>query len=92
MKTTEEKALVTISNKWGLHARVSFKVASSAKGFDADITLEKDGNMANAKMMDELLMLCAQYGDTVLVRASGPQGREAVEALAEILRSCAEGE
>lgn len=83
----EEAVCVTIVNKWGLHAKASFQLASMAVGFEARITVEKDAMAADAKKMDELLMLCAGAGEAIWIKAQGPDGRQAVESLAGLVRA-----
>ncbi|MDH5508968.1 MAG: HPr family phosphocarrier protein [Nitrospinota bacterium] len=78
---------VKLGNKWGLHARASFMLASAAMGYQADIIVEKDGAAADAKRMDELLLLIAKAGDTLLITATGPDGPEAAEKIVGMIRS-----
>ena len=83
----EAAALVTIVNKWGLHAKASFAMASMAAGFEARITVEKGDMSADAKKMDELLILCAGPGDGIRIKAEGPGARRAVDNLVRLVRS-----
>lgn len=85
--TVESQARVTLVNKWGLHARASFRLASMAMTYESRIIVEKEGSAADAKKMDELLLLIAQAGDTLMIKAIGPDGPEAVENLASLIQS-----
>jgi phosphocarrier protein HPr len=71
-----------ILNQRGLHARASAKFVKCAEGFDASITVSKDGETVPATSIMGLMMLAASIGTSVTVEASGPQAEEAVEALA----------
>jgi len=85
--TKQAQMRVTIKNKWGLHARASFRLASMAMNFNARITLEKNEQAADAKKMDELLLLTAGPGDEIIIKAQGPDEDLAVERLAELVNS-----
>ncbi len=71
-----------ILNQRGLHARASAKFVKCAEGFDAAITVSKDGETVPATSIMGLMMLAASMGTSVTVEASGPQAALAVEALA----------
>jgi phosphotransferase system HPr (HPr) family protein len=80
---TIEKEL-WVENRLGLHARPAAKIATAAQHFDADITLEKDGLVVNARdLLDVLAMDCPQ-GTRLVMRAGGPQAREAATAVTSL--------
>ncbi len=81
------KKNVTVVNKWGLHAKAAFALAKEAMKFDAEITVEKNGNLADGKRIDELLMLCAGRGDTLSITTEGPDGETAMNTLADLAGS-----
>jgi phosphocarrier protein HPr len=70
-----------IINKRGLHARASAKFVQTVEGFDASITVSKDGTTVGGTSIMGLMMLAASPGCSVLVTASGNQATEALEAL-----------
>jgi phosphocarrier protein HPr len=74
-----------ILNQRGLHARASAKFVKCAEGFDASITVTKDGDTVPATSIMGLMMLAASMGTSVTVEASGPQAEEAVQALAVLV-------
>ena len=74
-----------ILNQRGLHARASAKFVKCAEGFDAAITVSKDGETVPATSIMGLMMLGASMGTAVTVEASGPQAKQAVEALAVLV-------
>ena len=75
-----------IVNARGLHARASAKFVRCAEGFRAEITVTKDGQSVPATSIMGLMMLAAQPGSEILVEAQGPQAREALEALHELVK------
>ena len=76
-----------ILNQRGLHARASAKFVKCAEGFDASITVSKDGEKVPATSIMGLMMLAASIGTSITIEASGPQAQEAVEALAALVAS-----
>ena len=78
--TTVERA-VTIQNRHGLHARPAAEVVKAASKFQSEITLSRDDMEVNGKSIMGVMMLAAEFGATVLLRASGPDAEQAVTAL-----------
>lgn len=74
-----------IINQRGLHARASAKFVKCAEGFDATITVSKDGQSVPGTSIMGLMMLAASVGTSVTVEASGPQAEAAMAALAELV-------
>jgi phosphocarrier protein HPr len=72
---------LAIINQRGLHARASAKFVKCAEGFDANITVSKDGQIVPATSIMGLMMLAASIGTSVMVEASGPQAEQAMTAL-----------
>jgi phosphocarrier protein len=79
MKTAE----VLIRNKLGLHARAAAKLVQLSSQFTSAISLEKDGELADAKSIMEVLMLAGTKDSSVRIKA---EGSDEVEALEEIQR------
>ena len=78
---------MAIINQRGLHARASAKFVKCAEGFDADITVSRDGMTVPATSIMGLMMLGAAIGTSISVEASGPQAADAVTALDELVAS-----
>ncbi len=78
--TTIERP-VTIQNRHGLHARPAAEVVKAASRFQSDITLVRDDMEVNGKSIMGVMMLAAECGATVTVRASGADAEQAVAAL-----------
>jgi phosphocarrier protein HPr len=75
----------TIVNQLGLHARPAAQLVKLAAAFQADIEIVKDGMAVNGKSIMGVMMLAAECGSSVLVRADGPDEAQAVEALAGLV-------
>jgi phosphocarrier protein len=72
---------VTIRNELGLHARPAAKFVRLASTFDSSIELERGGQRVNGKSIMGVMMLSAECGATVLIRANGGDAEAAVTAL-----------
>ncbi len=73
-----------VENRLGLHARPVSKITALAQSFDAEITLEKDGEEADARELLAILALDCPQGTRLVLRARGPQAREAAMAIASL--------
>jgi phosphocarrier protein HPr len=76
-----------IINQRGLHARASAKFVKCAEGFDASITVSRDGQTVPATSIMGLMMLAASIGTHITVEASGPQAVIAMAALEALVSS-----
>ena len=77
-KITKEFKLL---NKYGMHVRPAGLFAKTASKFDAEIEVEKDGNVVSGKSIMALMTLEAVNGTVLKVTASGPQAGEALDEL-----------
>jgi phosphocarrier protein HPr len=77
----------TIVNLEGLHARPAARIVRLANGFAAEIQLAKDGLEVNGKSIMVVMMLAAECGSSILIRANGADAEQAVQALAELVAS-----
>ena len=77
---------VTIVNKLGLHARPAAQLVQRASKFEAEISLKRYNLEVNAKSIMGVMMLAAEMGSKILIVASGPDEREAVEAIAQVIQ------
>lgn len=69
---------VTITNKLGLHARAAAKLVQLANQFDSAITLDKEGQRADAKSIMDVLMLMGTVGSKVMILAEGGDEAQAL--------------
>lgn len=74
-----------IINEKGLHARASAKFVETVERFDAEATVEKDGNSVSGDSIMGLLMLAAPRGSTITVTTRGAQAVELADALAALV-------
>ena len=77
---TLKKELVLL-NKYGLHVRPAGLFAKVASRFNADVEVEKDGNVVSGKSIMALMTLEAVCGTTLRVSAWGPQAKEVLDEL-----------
>jgi phosphocarrier protein HPr len=78
---------VQIVNKLGLHARPAAEIVKTAAKFQSHITLTRDDLEVNGKSIMGVMMLAAEFGSTITLRADGPDEEQAVEALAALVAS-----
>lgn len=79
------EAKVVLTNKMGLHARPSTQIATATGRFAADVHIGKDGMVVDAKSVLELLMLAAECGTELLVKAEGDDAEEAVAEVVKLI-------
>ncbi len=84
---TEAERSVVLKNKYGLHARPATLIAQTAKPFSSEISLEKDGQVVDAKSIFGMLTLAAECGATLTLRARGEDANEAVAKLSSVIES-----
>ena len=77
--------VVTIANKNGLHARPAAEIVKLAAKFKSDIRLARDDLEVNGKSIMGVMMLAAEYGAALNLRADGPDAKEAVDALSKLI-------
>ena len=78
---------VTIANRNGLHARPAAEIVKVAAKFKSDILLVRDDLEVNGKSIMGVMMLAAEYGSELVLRAEGPDETEAVGAIAKLIES-----
>ena len=76
----------TLINKYGMHVRPAGLFAKTASRYDADIEVEKDGNVVSGKSIMALMTLEAVNGTVLKVTASGPQAAEALDELEALVQ------
>ena len=75
---------VVITNKLGLHARAAAKLVQLSNQFSADITLDKEGQTADAKSIMEVLMLTGTKDSHVTIQAEGDDEKTALEEVVRL--------
>jgi phosphocarrier protein len=79
--------IVQIENKNGLHARPAAEIVKCAAKFRSEITIVKDDLDVNGKSIMGVMMLAAEHGSTITLRAEGPDADQALEALASLVHN-----
>jgi phosphocarrier protein HPr len=76
---------IEIVNSLGLHARPAAQFVRLAAGFASEIELARDEMAVNGKSIMGVMMLAAEYGSSVVVRATGSDEAAAVAALTQLI-------
>jgi phosphocarrier protein HPr len=76
---------VQIVNKNGLHARPAAEVVKTAAKFKSEITIVREDLEVNGKSIMGVMMLAAEFGATLTVRAHGPDAQQAVDAITDLI-------
>jgi phosphocarrier protein HPr len=71
-----------IVNKLGIHARPAAEIVKTAGKFKSSITIVRDDLEVNAKSIMGVMMLAAEFGSTIMLRAIGDDADAALDALA----------
>jgi phosphocarrier protein HPr len=77
---------VTITNRLGLHARAAGRLVSLTDQFNAIVTLEKGPQVASTDSIMELMMLTAESGETVIIKANGPEADIVLKAVVNLIQ------
>jgi phosphocarrier protein len=80
---TERKAQIV--NKLGIHARPAAEIVKTAARFKSEITIVRDDMEVNGKSIMGVMMLAAECGAEILIRANGPDEAAALDALAAVI-------
>ncbi|MBI1853690.1 MAG: HPr family phosphocarrier protein [Planctomycetes bacterium] len=78
---------VRLVNRHGLHARPAAEFVKLANQFQADIQISKDGQAINGKSIIEILLLAAEHGTELVLRANGQDAERALETLEALIRN-----
>lgn len=76
---------VQILNKNGLHARPAAEIVRAASKFTSEVTIVRDDLEVNGKSIMGVMMLAAECGSTLTIRAEGSDEARAVAAIAELV-------
>ncbi len=74
-----------IVNKLGIHARPAAEIVKTAGKFSSNITIVRDDLEVNAKSIMGVMMLAAECGATITLRANGDDADAALDALATVI-------
>jgi phosphocarrier protein len=80
-----QKIQVKVTNALGVHARPSAKIAQLASRFSSSVWLVVQGRRANARSIVAVMLLAAGVGNTITIETSGPDEKEAIDALTDLI-------
>jgi phosphocarrier protein len=78
---------VRIENRNGLHARPAAEIVKAASRFKSEVTIRREDMEVNGKSIMGVMMLAAEYGTTLWLRANGEDAEQAIEAIAALVAS-----
>ncbi|MBR1399279.1 MAG: HPr family phosphocarrier protein [Alphaproteobacteria bacterium] len=76
-----------IKNQKGLHARAAAAFVKCAEQFDAEVTVEKGGQVVSGDSILGLMMLSASKGSTIYVKTIGNEAEKALSAITLLVDS-----
>jgi phosphocarrier protein len=76
---------VKIVNKLGIHARPAAEIVKTAGKFRSSVTIVRDELEVNAKSIMGVMMLAAEFGATIVIRAVGEDAEQALDALQTVI-------
>jgi phosphocarrier protein HPr len=82
-----QKREVNVTHPFGIHARPSVMIVQLASKFRCRVSLIFNGHIANARNIVAVMLLAAGAGSTITVETIGPDEREAIEALVDLIGS-----
>ncbi len=81
---------VTVTNETGLHARPAAALVQFVKNIPGDVELIKDGKVANAKSIFNVMSLGISKGTDILVRVTGEDEDKYCNDIVEFIESLTE--
>ena len=78
---------IEIKNKLGLHARAAAKFVHTAARYKSDLKVKKGDEEVDGKSILGILLLAAGRGSTIVVRADGPDERDALDAIEKLIEA-----
>ena len=85
--SVDQERTVQIRNKFGLHARPAAEFVKLANQFSSEIMVRKFDLEVNGKSIMGMMMLAAECGVEITVRASGADAEKAVNDLVSLVES-----
>lgn len=85
MAENTETREFTLVNKYGMHVRPAGLFAKVASRYNADVEVEKDGNVVSGKSIMALMTLEAVCGTVLKVTATGPQAKEVLDEIGALI-------
>jgi phosphocarrier protein HPr len=80
-----QRLQVKVTNGLGIHARRSAKIVLLASRFTCGVWLAIPGRRVNARNIVAVMSLAAAVGSTITIETSGPDEKDAVVALTDLI-------
>ena len=74
-----------VRNRLGLHARAATKLVTLASRYSCEISVIRDGQVANAKSVMGVLLLCGAKGTQLTVEAEGEEAELAIREIGALI-------
>lgn len=84
--TDEIQVEVTVLNEEGLHARPAALLVQALQGLECQVYLSREGEEVDAKSILGVMMLAAERGTKLTIRAAGQDAQKAVDSISRILK------
>lgn len=78
--------IFTVTPTLGLHARPAAMFVQEAGRFKSAIMVNKEGVEINGKSVMGLMLLAAECGSKLTIKADGPDEKQALEALEKLFQ------
>ncbi|MCZ6671846.1 MAG: HPr family phosphocarrier protein [Verrucomicrobia bacterium] len=79
--------IVEVINKMGIHARPAAMIVRIANKYEAEVNVERDGELVNGKSIMGLMMLAAGEGSKLKFIATGSGAKEVLEEMDQLFQS-----
>ena len=83
----ERSREIPIANKYGLHARPAAEFVKLANRYASEVWVSKDELEVSGKSIMGVMMLAAECGSRIRIRARGPDSEAVLDALAALIAS-----
>ncbi|MGH9419443.1 MAG: HPr family phosphocarrier protein [Thermoanaerobaculia bacterium] len=74
-----------IVNKQGIHARPAAEIVKTASRYKSNVTIVRDDLEVNAKSIMGVMMLAAEHGSFITIRADGDDADAAIEGICKVI-------
>lgn len=85
MTAAHREQTVAIQNKQGLHARPAAEFVKLASRFRSEVSVRKQDLEVNGKSIMGMMMLAAEFGSEITIRANGDDAEQAVRDLVALI-------
>ena len=82
-----DEQTIQVRNKFGLHARPAAEFVKLASRFQSEIWVRKQDLEVNGKSIMGMMMLAAECGAEITIRANGDDAKEAVAELISLVHN-----